>query len=58
VQFEVKGQSYVLDFIDEEGRWLLFRPTREGIDIMPVIDDEAAVSGEGVAVTPVTETVN
>jgi len=57
LQFQVNGQDYLLDFLDEEGRWLLFKPTRNGIAVMPVIDDEAAVA-DGAEEVPVKKTVN
>ena len=57
MQFQVNGQDYLLDFLDEEGRWLLFKPTRNGIAVMPVIDDEAAVA-DGAEEVPVKKTVN
>lgn len=57
MQFEVNGQHYLLDFLDEEGRWLLFKPTRDGIAVFPVIDDDAAVP-ESADEVPVNKTVN
>ena len=39
MQFEVRGQSYFLQFHQGEGRWYLLKPTPHGIDGMPVRDD-------------------
>ena len=39
VHFQVNEQPYFLNFIREEGRWLLFKPTRSGIEAVPVVDD-------------------
>jgi hypothetical protein len=44
VHFEVNDQPYFLDFILENGRWVLFKATRSGIEPVPVVnDDEAAL---------------
>jgi hypothetical protein len=39
MQFEVKGQNYFLEFLPEEGEWLLLRPSREGLERMAIADD-------------------
>ncbi|MBZ5628246.1 MAG: hypothetical protein LAO06_05200 [Acidobacteriia bacterium] len=39
MQIEVNKQSYFLHFIREEGRWLLFKPTRSGMEAVAVVDD-------------------
>jgi hypothetical protein len=41
LRFEVNGQSYVLSFNNENGRWyLLTSSITGGIKAIPVIDDE------------------
>lgn len=39
MQFEVHGQPYFLNFLDEEGRWYVFEPTSTGVNRMPVYED-------------------
>ena len=41
MHFQVNEQNYFLDFIPEEGRWLVFKPTRSGIEVVPIVDDDA-----------------
>ncbi len=53
MQFEVSGQVYFLDFIPEEGRWFLLKPTRGGMAAMPVVnDDECMLFPDAPAVGP------
>jgi hypothetical protein len=59
VQFQVNEQNYFLDFIDEEQRWFLFKPTLSGIEVMPVVSDDApGLFPEEIALTLDTEVVN
>jgi hypothetical protein len=59
VQFEVNQQPYFLDYIDEEGRWILFKPTRSGIEAVPVVnDEETAPLPEEIEVDSDPEVVN
>jgi len=39
LQFEVKGQSYFLAFVEGERRWFVFSPTAEGVRRIPVYVD-------------------
>jgi hypothetical protein len=39
MNFEVKGQSYFLNFVPEQGQWFLFTPTATGIHRIPVAND-------------------
>jgi len=48
MQFEVQGQSYFLKYLDEEGRWFLFRPGAHGIEQIPVEEDSAQPMFGGV----------
>ena len=43
MQFEVNQQPYFLDFIPENGRLILFKATRAGIEAVPVVNDDEAV---------------
>ena len=40
MHFEVNEQGYFLNFVPEEGHWFLFKPTRSGIEAIPVVTDE------------------
>jgi hypothetical protein len=42
VQFEVNGQNYFLDFVEDERRWFVFAPTMTGINRIPVYVDAPA----------------
>ena len=44
MQFEVRGQSYFLQFHQGEGRWYLLKPTSHGIAGIPVQDDGAPLT--------------
>ena len=48
MQFEVLGQPYFLQYIDDEGRWFLFRPGPRGIEQIPVEEDSAQPMFGGV----------
>jgi hypothetical protein len=58
MQFEVNEQNYFLDFIPEEGRWFVLKPTRSGVEVVPVVDDDAPASEDELAVPLDTEVVN
>jgi hypothetical protein len=40
VQFEVNGQSYMLSFNRDDGRWYLLTPSFGAVRAIPVISDE------------------
>ena len=40
MRFEVNGQSYMLTFNQNDGRWYLLTPTRSGVKAIPVINDD------------------
>ena len=59
MQFEVNQQPYFLDFIPGEGRWILFKPTRSGIEAVPVVnDDEDALFPDEIEVDSEPGVVN
>ncbi len=59
MQFEVNQQPYFLDFIPEEGRWILFKATRSGIETVPVVnDDDTALFPDKIEVDSDPEVVN
>ena len=58
MQFQVNEQNYFLDFIPEEGRWFVFKPTRSGVEVVPIVDDDAPASEDELAVPLDTEVVN
>ena len=59
MQFEVNQQPYFLDFIPENGHLILFKATREGIEAVPVVnDDEAALFPEEIELNSDPEVVN
>jgi hypothetical protein len=39
LQFEIKGQTYFLAFVEEERRWYVFSPTAAGLCRIPVFID-------------------
>ena len=41
MQFEVNGQAYFLNYLDDAGHWVLFRPGPRGIEQIPVEEDSA-----------------
>ena len=36
LQFEVNNQMYFLNFVEDEGRWYVFRPSGSGVIRIPV----------------------
>jgi hypothetical protein len=42
LQFEVKGQTYFLAFVEDERRWYLFAPSSQGVLRIPVYVDAPA----------------
>ena len=60
LQFEVNNQPYFLNYIPEQGRWLLFNPTRLGVEevVAVVNDDEPLVLPDEVEVESDPEAVN
>ena len=49
LQFEVKGQSYFLSFVEDERRWYVFSPTPEGLRRMPVYVDAPALGSLSIS---------
>ena len=49
MQFEVKGQSYFLSFVEDERRWYVFSPTPEGLRRMPVYVDAPALGSLSIS---------
>ncbi len=39
MQFEVKGQDYFLNFMEDERRWFVLVPTETGVNRIPVYVD-------------------
>jgi hypothetical protein len=39
MQFQVKGQEYFLEFIDEERSWFVFTQIGEGLQRIPIYVD-------------------
>jgi hypothetical protein len=39
LQFEVNGESYFLNFAEDEGRWYVFAQTLTGVNRIPVYVD-------------------
>jgi hypothetical protein len=58
LQFNVNQQSYFLNFLPEEGRWFVLKPTRDGVEILAVVHDDAPIDPEEVAVDLDSESVN
>ncbi len=52
MQFEVNGQDYFLNFVPDEGRWFVFKPTRGGVAAIPVVEDDLPLRDEA------NETIN
>ena len=48
VQFEIDGQEYFLNFIDDEARWYVFAPTLTGVNRIPVYVDAPKYERFGV----------
>jgi hypothetical protein len=45
MQFQVKGQDYFLEYIDEEHSWFVFTQALEGLQRIPVYVDGKKVRG-------------
>ncbi|MFI5088085.1 MAG: hypothetical protein ACHP7I_06810 [Terriglobales bacterium] len=59
MHFEVNQQPYFLGFVPEEGRWVLFKATRSGIEPVPVVNDDGAALFPGeIELDPDPEAVN
>ena len=53
MQFEVNGQAYFVNYVPEQGRWFVFKPTRSGFAPIPVMTDDPPLLFPGEAiVTP------
>ena len=39
MQFQVKGQEYFLEYIDEEHSWFVFTQSEDGLERIPVYVD-------------------
>jgi hypothetical protein len=50
LQFEVNQQEYFLNYVEDEGRWYVFRPTGSGVIRIPV--EIEAVHSEHFAFAP------
>ena len=50
LEFEVNNQSYFLNYVEDEGRWYVFRPTGSGVIRIPV--EMEAVHSEHFAFAP------
>jgi hypothetical protein len=48
LQFEANGQTYFLNFADDEGRWYVFAQTLTGINRIPVYVDAPKYERIGV----------
>lgn len=46
MQFEVNGQNYFLEFLPDEGEWLLLRPSGEGLERLKIADDSELPFGD------------
>jgi len=51
MQFQVKGQDYFLEYIDEEHSWFVFTQTGDGLERIPVY-----VDGNGAKRNPKKQT--
>ena len=45
MQFQVKGQEYFLEYIDEEHSWFVFTQTLDGLQRIPVYVDGNKIRG-------------
>ena len=48
LQFEANGQSYFLNFAEDEGRWYVFAQTLTGVNRIPVYVDAPKYERIGV----------
>jgi hypothetical protein len=58
LQFEINGQDYFLNFVPDEGRWFLFKPTRLGVAAIPVVEDDGPGLFSDDSTPPDTGTIN
>jgi hypothetical protein len=49
LQFEVNGQEYYLNFIEDERRWFVLVPTETGLQRIPVYIDGSKYERIGAA---------
>ena len=47
MQFEINGKQYFLNFVEQQGRWFLFTPARDGFEAIPIVDDDAVLLKAG-----------
>ncbi len=50
MHFDIKGRAYFLQFVSDEGRWLLFRPGPRGVKRIAIADDTALPLPGGVII--------
>ena len=49
MRFEVNGQSYMLSFNRDDGRWYLLTPSLTGgVTAIPVVNDDAILAAANV----------
>ncbi|MEP6645264.1 MAG: hypothetical protein ABJA69_12250 [Acidobacteriaceae bacterium] len=48
LQFQVHGQEYFLNFVEDEGRWYVFAPTETGVERIPIYMDNPKYERLGV----------
>jgi len=49
LQFEVNGQDYFLNFMEDERRWFVLVPTETGVNRIPVYVDGSKYERTGVS---------
>ncbi|HEX3352254.1 MAG TPA: hypothetical protein VHS34_05490 [Terriglobales bacterium] len=49
MQFEVNGQEYFLNFMQDEGRWFVLVPSETGVNRIPVYEDRSKYERIGSA---------
>jgi hypothetical protein len=49
LQFEVNGQEYYLNFIEDERRWFVLVPTETGLQRIPVYIDGSKYERTGAS---------
>ena len=47
MQFEIKGKTYFLTFVEDERRWYVFAPTSKSVERIPVYVDAVTYEGPG-----------
>ena len=50
MRFEVNGQPYFLNYLDEEGRWILLRPGPNGVEQVPIEEDSVPAPFRGAII--------